>query len=55
MNNFYKGILTGLIAGATLSVFSNPLAHKKARVAKKSVGKAMRTVGHVINEMGFMD
>ena len=55
MNSFYKGILTGFVAGATLSMLSNPLDHKKVRVAKRRVGKAMRTVGHVINEMGFMD
>lgn len=54
MNNFYKGMLTGLIVGTTVSMITGPMEPKKVRVVKKNVGKAIRTVGQVIDEMGFM-
>jgi gas vesicle protein len=55
MNNFYKGMLTGLIVGATVSMVSSPLQGKQMRSLKKNMGKTIRTVGQVIDGMGFMD
>lgn len=55
MNNFYKGVLAGIVVGAAVSLISGPMETKKVRAVKRNVGKTMRTVGQVIDSLGFMD
>ena len=50
-NNFTKGLITGTIIGATVSMLVNPAEGRDRKVFKKKTGKVLRTVGQVIEDM----
>jgi len=50
-NNFTKGLVTGTIIGATVSMMSNPMEGKDRKVMRKKVNRFMRTVGNVVEDI----
>jgi len=50
-NNFTKGLVTGTIIGATVSMMINPMEGKDRKVMRKKVNRFMRTVGNVVEDI----
>ena len=53
MNNFVKGMVTGLAVGATATAMMVPKVCKK-RTVKSSAGKAIKAVGNFIDNVQNM-
>ncbi|MEG2377342.1 MAG: hypothetical protein RSC43_03185 [Clostridia bacterium] len=54
MNNFVKGMTTGLAVGATCAVVLMPKTHKKAKTIKSNTGRALKAVGGLIDNFQSM-
>ena len=50
-NNFTKGLITGTIIGATVSMMFNPAEGKDRRVMRKKTGNFMRAVGEIVEDI----
>lgn len=51
MNNFYKGMAAGLIAGATISSLASSMEPKSMKFSKKNIGRAVKNMGNIISRM----
>ena len=54
MNNFLKGMATGLVIGATASIAVTPLTRPKKTTFKSTAGQAMKNVSNVISGLSQM-
>lgn len=56
MNNFLKGMTTGLAVGATCAVVLMPKSNRSKRSLKSNTGRALKAVGSLIdNFQGMID
>lgn len=53
MKGLYKGMLAGMVVGATISMIANPIEEKKRRMIKKKVGKTVRVVGNILDDINM--
>jgi len=50
-NGFTKGLVTGTILGATVSMMVNPMEGRERRAMRKKANKFMRAVGNIIEDI----
>lgn len=50
-NTFTKGLVTGTIVGAAVSMMFNPLEGKDRKVMRKKANRFMRTVSNVVEDI----
>lgn len=55
LNPWITGIATGAVIGTAAYVMSNKTSHHStAKVIKKNTGKALKTVGGIMENMSYM-
>ena len=54
IGTFTKGIATGMVVGAAVSMIGNPLVARKRTKVKKNATKALRAVGELIQNAQYM-
>ncbi|MDK2801518.1 MAG: hypothetical protein PWP27_1770 [Clostridiales bacterium] len=50
-NNFTRGLITGTIIGATVSMMMNPMEDRDKRRLRKKANSFIRNVGDVIEDI----
>ncbi|MBZ4645552.1 MAG: hypothetical protein PWR27_1889 [Petroclostridium sp.] len=50
-NNFTRGLITGTIIGATLSMMVNPMDRRDKKIMRRKTNNFMRTVGDIIEDI----
>ena len=52
MKGFIKGMAAGLVAGATIGVMLKPKPNAKRVNVKNSAGRALKTIGGLMENLG---
>lgn len=54
MNNFMKGMTTGLVVGVAATAVMMPKSNKSKKAMKSTTGKALKAVGGLIDNFQSM-
>ena len=50
-SNFTRGLVTGAVIGATVSMMINPMEGKDRRVMRKKTKKFMNAIGNIVDDI----
>lgn len=53
-NSFTRGLITGTIIGATMSMMVNPMENRNRKKMRRKTNNLLRTVGEVIEDLVYM-